>query len=372
MGWGGVDSAKKKVDRDSEERQGEQREEGEVGRDRGEGRRGGGWKDIKVGRTLKLKAAQCGTGIFVFIVGPVLLGVQLGEEGLILAQLVLGRRGLTPVEGERLHGFGTLLEDTLGGGHWLVLGEPPAGIGFEGGGGGAGQGARIGHRAEGEVHLPHETQVKATARGRGGADELRAGDAVGAEKVPEGPGLTAAGPGVAIEPQELDGVHVTHRLTGQLCQGVVEEEEHGETAKVAEGAAVDLSHTVVVQQQPVQVDQAPEHILGQGADAVAMEEKLAQVDEVREQVILQEVELVFLQVEELQAVQLVENVMGQSCQPAPVHVQALQLLQATEGTPFQTAQMRVVTQVELLQVTHLTEGARLNPGEVVGEKPEDL
>lgn len=125
-------------------------------------------------------------------------------------------------------------------------------------------------------------------------------------------------------------------------------------------------------QQPVQVDQAPEHILGQGADAVAMEEELAQVDEVGEQVILQEVQLVFLQVQELQAVQLVEDVMGKSRQPAPVHVQALQLLQASEGTPFKTSQVMVVAQVKLFQITHLTEGTRLNPGDVVGEKPEDL
>lgn len=96
---GAMDSAKEKMDGYSEERQGEQREEGGAGGDRREGRRGEGWHDIEVRCTLELEAAQCSTGVFVAVVGPVLLGVKLGEEGLILAQLVLGRRGLTPVEG---------------------------------------------------------------------------------------------------------------------------------------------------------------------------------------------------------------------------------------------------------------------------------
>ena len=50
--------------------------------------------------------------------------------------------------------------------------EPPAGFGAEGGGGGASDGARVGQGAEGEVHLPEEAEVLATAGRRGGADDL--------------------------------------------------------------------------------------------------------------------------------------------------------------------------------------------------------
>lgn len=73
---------------------------------------------------------------------------------------------------------------------------------------------------------------------------------------------------------------------------------------------------------------------------------------------------IYLQVEELQAVQLVEEVMGESGQLAAMHVQALQLLQTPEGSTFQTLQ-RVIAQVELLQHPQATEGAGLDPCDVV-------
>ncbi|TNN77667.1 hypothetical protein EYF80_011965 [Liparis tanakae] len=82
---------------------------------------------------------------------------------------------------------------------------------------------------------------------------------------------------------------------------------------VTESPAVDLPDTVIVDKEAVQVDQASEHILREGTDAVSMQEE----------------------VEELQTVEFVEEVMGESCQLAAMHMQALQLLQATEGSTFQ-------------------------------------
>lgn len=49
-----------------------------------------------------------------------------------------------------------------------------------------------------------------------------------------------------------------------------------------------------MEEKPVEVDQATEHILWEGSDPVAMYKQLAQVDEVRKDVILQEVEVVLL------------------------------------------------------------------------------
>ena len=80
----------------------------------------------------------------------------------------------------------------------------------------------------------------------------------------------------------------------------------------------------------------------------------------------------YLQIEELQAVEFVEDVVGQGLQPAAVHVQALELLQAPEGSSLQPMEARVVSQVQLLQVPHLAEGPPLDPGQVVGEEPQDL
>ena len=81
---------------------------------------------------------------------------------------------------------------------------------------------------------------------------------------------------------------------------------------------------------------------------------------------------VYLQVEELQAVQLVEEVVGERGQLAAVHVQALQLLQAPEGPSLQDPQGGVVPQVQLLQHTQVTEGPRLDPGDVVAVQPQHL
>lgn len=279
--------------------------------------------------------------------------------------------GFSSSEGVRL-GLGTLFKDALGSADGLVLGEPPAGLGAEGGGGGASEGAGVGKWAQSEVHLPQEAQVLSTTRSWGSAHNLGAGHTGTSEELPQGTSLTAARPGVVVQPQELDGGDVTHGLTGQLCQGVVEEKEHGQPAQVAESAAIDLTDSVVVHQQTIEVHQATEHILGQSADAVAMQEELAEVDQVGEEIILDEVELIFLQVEELQAVELVENIMWKGSQPAAVHVEALKLLQATESSALKAVQVRVVAQIELLQIAQLTECTSLNPSDVVGEEPQNL
>ncbi len=275
------------------------------------------------------------------------------------------------LEGVRL-GLGGLLKDSLGSADGLVLGEPPAGLGAEGSGGSAREGAGVGKWAQGKVHLPQKAQVLSTTRCWGGAQNLGAGQTGASEELPQGTSLAAAGPGVVVQPQELDGGDVTHGLTGQLCQGVVEEEEHGQPAQVTESTTIDLTDPVVVQQQTVEVDQAMEHVLGQSADTVAVQEELAEVDQVSEEIVLDEVELVLLQVEEIQAVELVEDVMGKGGQPAAVHVEALELLQAAESSTLKALQVRVVTQIELLQITHLAECTTLNPGNVVGEEPQNL
>ena len=80
----------------------------------------------------------------------------------------------------------------------------------------------------------------------------------------------------------------------------------------------------------------------------------------------------YLQVEELQAVQLEEEVVGERGQLAAVHVQALQLLQTPEGASLQDPQGGVVPQVQLLQHAEVTEGPRLDPGDVVSVQPQHL
>lgn len=64
--------------------------------------------------------------------------------------------------------------------------------------------------------------------------------------------------------------------------------------------------------------------------------------------------------------------MGEGSQTTAVHVEALQLLQATESSSLQTVQMRIITQIQLLQITHLTESTSLNPSNIVGEEPQNL
>ena len=161
-----------------------------------------------------------------------------------------------------------------------MLGEPPAGLGAEGGCGASSKRAGVRQRAEGEVQLPEKAEVLAATLGRGGAHEVRGGDAGLAEPLPERAGLAAAGPGVAIEAEELDALGVFHGLAGQLGQGVVEQVEDGQTTQVTESPAVDLPDAVVVDQESVQVDQASEHILREGADAVSMQEEVSEVDQI--------------------------------------------------------------------------------------------
>lgn len=172
--------------------------------------------------------------------------------------------------------------------------EPPAGFGAEGGSGGASNGAWVRQGAEGEVHLTEEAEVLATASGRWGTHHLWWRDTGLTEPLPQGAGLTPAGPGVGIEAEELDSLRVPQGLTGQFSQGVVEEEEHGEAAEVPKGSAVHLPDAVVMEEKAVKIDQATEHVLWEGADTVAMQEKLAQVDEVRKDVVLQEVKIILL------------------------------------------------------------------------------
>lgn len=167
-----------------------------------------------------------------------------------------------------------------------MLGEPPAGLGAEGSGGGSRQGARVWQGAKGKVHLTQEAEVQTTAGRRSGTEQLGTGHAVGPEELPEWASLTPTGPGIVVEPQKLDGLHITHCLARKLSQRVVEKEEHSKAAQVTEGAAVDLSDAIVMEQQAIQVDQATEHVLGQGADAVSMQEELAEVDKISKQVIL--------------------------------------------------------------------------------------
>lgn len=87
--------------------------------------------------------------------------------------------------------------------------------------------------------------------GWGGAHELRGGDAGLAEPLPEGASLTAAGPGVTVEAEELDALGVPHGLAWQLGQGVVEQVKDGQAAQVTESPAVDLPDAVVVEKKAV-------------------------------------------------------------------------------------------------------------------------
>lgn len=49
-----------------------------------------------------------------------------------------------------------------------------------------------------------------------------------------------------------------------------------------------------MKKEAVQVDQASEHVLREGTDAVSMQEEMSEVDQIGEQVILQKVELILL------------------------------------------------------------------------------
>lgn len=153
-----------------------------------------------------------------------------------------------------------------------MLGEPPARLGAEGGGCGSGHGAGVRHGAEGEIHLTQESEVLATALGWGGAHDFWGGDAGFAEPLPEGTGLTAAGPGVAVEAQELDTLGVLHGLAWQLGQRVVEKVKDRQATQIAESPTVHLPDAVVMEKEAVQVDQASEHILREGTDSVPMQE----------------------------------------------------------------------------------------------------
>ncbi len=231
-------------------------------------------------------------------------------------------------------------------------------------------GSESGHRAK---SISLRKRRSSPRRDAGEAHRTSELEQTGAsEELPQGTSLAAAGPGVVVQPQELNGGDVTHGLTGQLCQGVVEEEEHGQPAQVTESTAIDLTDPVVVQQQTVEVDQAMEHVLGQSADAVAVQEELAKVDQVSEEIVLDEVELVLLQVEEISGCRACGRCHGEGRPAAAVHVEALELLQAAESSTLKALQVRVVTQIELLQITHLAECTALNPGNVVGEEPQNL
>lgn len=161
-----------------------------------------------------------------------------------------------------------------------MLGEPPAGLGAKRCRSASSQRARVRQRAEGKVQLPEKSEVLATSLGWGGAHQLRGGDAGLTEPLPEGTGLTAAGPGITIEAKELDALGIFHCLTWQLGQGVVEQVEDGQATQITEGSTIDLSDAVIMDKEAVQVDQASEHILREGTDAVSMQEEMCEVDQI--------------------------------------------------------------------------------------------
>lgn len=161
-----------------------------------------------------------------------------------------------------------------------MLGEPPAGLGAKRCRSASSQRARVRQRAEGKVQLPEKSEVLATSLGWGGAHQLRGGDAGLTEPLPEGTGLTAAGPGITIEAKELDALGIFHCLTWQLGQGVVEQVEDGQATQITESSTIDLSDAVIMDKEAVQVDQASEHILREGTDAVSMQEKMCEVDQI--------------------------------------------------------------------------------------------
>ena len=152
----------------------------------------------------------------------------------------------------------------------LVFGEPPAGLGAEGGRGGSSHGAGVSQGAEGEVQLPEESEVLALTLGWGVAHEVGGSNAGFAEPLPQGASFTTAGPRVSIQTQELDALDVFHGLAWYLGQGVVEQVKDGQAAQVTESTTVDLPDAVVVEEEAVQVDQASERILRKSTDAVSM------------------------------------------------------------------------------------------------------
>lgn len=161
-----------------------------------------------------------------------------------------------------------------------MLGEPPAGLGAEGGCGASSQRARVRQRTQGKVQLPEKSEVLAATWGRGGAYEIRGGNAGLAEPLPEGASLTAAGPGITIETEELDALGVFHCLTRQLGQGVIEQVEDGQATQVTESSPIDLPDAVVMDKEAVQVDQASEHILREGTDTVSVQKEMGEVDQI--------------------------------------------------------------------------------------------
>lgn len=161
-----------------------------------------------------------------------------------------------------------------------MLGEPPAGLGAEGGCGASSQRAGVWQRTQGKVQLPEKSEVLATTWGWGGAYELGGGNAGLAEPLPEGTGLTAAGPGITIETEELDALGIFHGLTRQFGQGVIEQVEDGQATQVTESSAIDLPDAVVMDKEAVQIDQASEHILREGTDTVSVQKEMGEVDQI--------------------------------------------------------------------------------------------
>lgn len=75
--------------------------------------------------------------------------------------------------------------------------------------------------------------------------------------------------------------------------------------------------------------------------------------------------MIILQVEILQVVEAIEYPVGQGAEPTLVEVQGMQADQPVEGLSRQLSQIAVVPQVELLQVDEPFEGAWVDEGDVV-------
>ena len=147
-------------------------------------------------------------------------------------------------------------------------------------------------RAVPEVLGPQQLQVLAVQTLRGHAGDRRAGAPEPLQPFPQGARPAATVPGVPVEAEELQGPQGCQAVTWQLRETVVEEEEGGQPAEVVESLVMDPLQLVLMQQQPVQIHQAPEGVLAQAPQLVAVEKQVAEVDQVHKDVILEVLDVV--------------------------------------------------------------------------------
>lgn len=105
--------------------------------------------------------------------------------------------------------------------------------------------------------------------------------------IPEGPSLAVTDPLVAIQAQVLEGHQGSHSFPRENGQVVVKQIQGHHFPKVMKRPAVNQADSVLVQKQPVEVDEPPKDVLRQALDFVTMQKQVGEVCEIYEGVVQQ-------------------------------------------------------------------------------------